>query len=160
MARDCRARRAIGVLHIATHGILDVADPEQSVLVLADGALTPRRLYQYDSGIRSELTVLSACQTALGAAHPDSVIGLANAFLVAGANAVVSSLWLLPDAPARLFMDAFYAALKRSNDETIPGALRAAQQTFLRHDQVDYRHPVCWAAFKATGGSANPLGAK
>ncbi len=151
------ARKGIRVLHIATHGILDFTNLERSFLALADGPLTAAKLYRFDPGIRAELVVLSACQTALGAAHLDSVIGLSNAFLVAGANTVVSSLWRLPDAATRVLMETFYTELGTSGAQTVPGALRAAQRALIDHADEKLRNPLCWAAFKTTGRTANPL---
>ena len=47
---------------------------------MSDAAAPRTDLYQLDRGIRAEFVMMSACQTGLGRLHPDSVIGLTNAF--------------------------------------------------------------------------------
>jgi CHAT domain-containing protein len=153
LAAVLRVQRGVPVLHVATHGVLDEAYPEASFLALADGPLTAHFLYQYDSGIRATLVVLSACQTGLGHAHPDSAIGLANAFLIAGASSVVSTLWQISDDVPPRMMTHFYTALV--NGDTISASLRAAQIAVLSDEAT--RDPYCWAAFKLTGRLDNPL---
>jgi CHAT domain-containing protein len=140
---------ALGVVHIATHGVLDLEHGEHSFLALADGPLSAGALYRYDPGIRAGLVVLSACQTGLGGAHPDSVVGLANAFLVAGGNAVVATLWQIPDVTTAKLMQALYGHL--ADGDTVPAALRAAQLTCLESANPVLRSPVTWGAFKASG---------
>lgn len=141
--------RALGIVHIATHGVLDLEKPEHSYLALADGPLTAGALYRYDPGLRAGLVVLSACQTALGAANPDSVIGLANAFLVAGANAVLATLWQIPDVTTLKLMGVLYA--HQAQDRSVTAALCAAQRACLASAHPAMRSPVTWGAFKASG---------
>jgi len=141
------------VVHLATHGILDVTSPEESYLALSDDRLTARRLYQFDPGLRVGLVVLSACKTALGSQHPDSLIGLANAFLIAGANAVVSTLWPVRDDVTAEFMTLFYEQLKEGTN--VAACLCQAQRKVMTRPGLS--HPYYWAAFKLTGSMANPF---
>ena len=141
------------VVHLATHGYLDEAHPRASCLVLSDGPLLADELYRSDRGLRAGLVVLSACQTGLGGAHPDSTIGLANAFMIAGAQSVVSTLWRIPDEVTAAMMTAFYTRLV--DGDNVAKALRAAQRDVL--DEPRTSHPVCWAAFRLAGRPENPL---
>lgn len=145
--------RDTGIIHLATHGFLNEDDPESSFVLLADGALTARELYQNDTGIRSELVMLSACQTGLGTNHPDSSIGLTNAFLVSGANSVGSTLWQIPDDASARLMASFYGELARG--ESLPASLRKAQLDIM--NESAWRDPYNWAAYKITGRLENPL---
>jgi CHAT domain-containing protein len=142
--------RGVPILHIATHGLLFLPHPESSFLAMADGPLSVNTLYRYDRGVRAGLVVLSACQTGLGHQHPDSQIGLANAFLVAGAHTVVSTLWEIPDDDTVTFMEVFYGQVMKGMP--IPACVQAAQRALIASGA-----PVeSWGAFKATGRMASP----
>ena len=61
---------------------------------------------------KTDLVVLSACDTALGdAAAGENVAGLARAFLGGGARRVVASLHKIDDADTARFMNEFYRRL-------------------------------------------------
>ncbi len=143
----------VPIIHLATHGVLDTENPEDSFIALADGKLSANFLYESDRPILANLVTLSACQTALGGEHPDSSIGLTNAFLIAGANAVVSTLWSIDDLRTVPLIVEFYR--KILDGENIAEALRNAQTEFLHEPQL--QHPYYWAAFKLIGNSSNPL---
>ena len=72
-----------------------------------DGILTASEVAQADLS-RTELVVLSACETGLGrAAGGEGVLGLQRAFQVAGAGSLVVSLWKVEDVASRVFMTQF-----------------------------------------------------
>ena len=97
------------------------------------------------------MVVLSACETALGKAESgEGVIGLVQAFLIAGAKDVIASLWRVDDAATRLLMEKFYS-LYLDKDHPLPpsDALRQAS-LWLRDSKPggkDYSAPRYWAAF-------------
>jgi CHAT domain-containing protein/tetratricopeptide (TPR) repeat protein len=106
-----------------------------------DGILTAEEISLLDLR-RTALVVLSACETGLGEVRDDEgVYGLQRAFRLAGAHTIVMSLWRVPDAPTRVFMEKFYAALLPNGD--VRAAFAAARQAMRR----EYEHPYYWAGF-------------
>jgi hypothetical protein len=150
--RGCLIEEGQGaeILHLSTHCLLDEETPEQSFVVLEDGTLTANELYAFDRGLRVGLVVMSACQTALGGFHPDSIIGLTNAMLIAGAQCVLSTTWKIPDLESASFMKVFYKAL--DDTTSVATALRKAQISMLR--SAITADPFYWAAFRATGAAS------
>lgn len=137
------------------HGLLDETNPPASFLAFADRPLTAQELYQRDIPLRVQLVVMSACQTSLGHPHPDSGIGLSNAFLIAGARSVASTLWRIPDHATLALMQGFYEAMRAG--DTLDVALAKAQRAVLQ--LPEWQHPFYWAAFKLTGSMTNPFAA-
>ena len=147
-------RRAptVDVIHLATHGVAqDVrGDGVPGAVVLAandrdDGLLTTSEIM----GLRLQagLVVLSACNTGLGNIRSEGVIGLSRAFLAAGAQSVVVSLWRVPDQPTAELMQEFYRTLAAAPNKA--AALRQAMlATRARHPD-----PLSWAGFILVGES-------
>jgi len=100
----------------------------------------------------TELVVLSACQTGTGEQlYGQSPADLRHAFHLAGARAVVSSLWSVPDRATRDLMTAFMQA---PPGQDRAAALRAAQLKVIqemRKSDVRHAHPFFWAAFTLSG---------
>lgn len=150
-ATEARAKRllpAAGLVHLATHGVLDESDPLASALLFMpgegeDGRLEVREVFGLD--LRARLVVLSACETGLGRlSRGDELVGLQRAFLYAGTPAVVTTLWKVDDRASYEVMREFYQAL----GSTPPAeALRAGQRAVLRHAM----HPFAWAGFVLAG---------
>jgi CHAT domain len=141
------------IIHLATHAFLDEVSPEYSYLQLSDGRITAGMLYQFDRGLRCDLIVMSACRTGLGGANPDSMIGLANAFLIAGAQCVVSTLWTIPDRATAAIMGSFYRHMLEGG--TVAYGLRQAQREALARPATS--DPYYWAALRVTGRTNSPL---
>ncbi|MEM9291436.1 MAG: CHAT domain-containing protein [Acidobacteriota bacterium] len=75
-----------------------------------DGILTAADIAQLD--LSAELVVLSGCETGLGqVTGAEGVLGLARAFLSAGATQVMASLWKVEDSATSTLMTAFYQHL-------------------------------------------------
>lgn len=145
-----------GIVHFATHGIVNSREPELSGLVLSlvdetgaprDGFLRLREIYALDLAAR--LVVLSACQTALGRdIRGEGLVGLTRGFMQAGATSVVSSLWRVDDRATAELMKRFYGAMLRDGLEPA-AALRAAQGDMARDER--WANPYFWAAFALHG---------
>lgn len=155
-----KALRTGGLVHVATHGYLDPANPMHSRIALHpsgtdpgdDGWLEVHEVL--DEKIRSPLIFLSGCETALGAAWStsfapgDDFVTLAQAFLYAGADNVVATLWPVQDRAAARFAGAYYGMLRTDPVD----ALAEAQRTLLR--QPEYAHPYFWSGYRITGAGA------
>ena len=104
-----------GVFHFAGHAFYDSRDPFASGLICASKAkqedvLTVANIVGRTQSISSRLVVLSACET--GQVDPtdqlEDFLGLPGAFLVAGAQTVVASLWRVDDLAACILMEKFF----------------------------------------------------
>jgi hypothetical protein len=132
-----------GVMHFATHGVVNYRKPQSSHLLLAaDEHLTAREIAQ-GRWPQATLVVLSACNT--GASQFD-IIGhrsLAGAFLKAGAPVVLATLWPVDDQATQVFMKEFYTVLAAGR--TPQDSLRAAQNKL--QENPNFNHPYYWSGF-------------
>jgi CHAT domain-containing protein len=138
-------------LHFATHAVVDEQTPAGSAVVLTpsadeDGLLQVSEISELD--LDCDLVVLSACRTGRGQlVAGEGIIGLARAFLYAGARSVVISLWNVPDISTSHLMKNFYQGL--SGHRSTADALRQAKLVILR--SAGTRHPYYWASFVSVG---------
>ena len=61
--------------------------------------------------LRAKLVVLSCCNSGRGEINSEGVVGIARAFLGAGARSVIASLWAIDDKATLAFMKVFYEHL-------------------------------------------------
>jgi CHAT domain-containing protein len=144
--------RGARVIHFATHAFADTGDPRLSYIALSgvdrygsemNGTLLAGEIAS--SQTDAELVILSACETHIGEQlFGEGLRGLSHAWVRAGADTVVGSLWKVSDQATRSLMVDFYSAFDRGRVRPA-AALRAAQLRALKHD--GYREPYYWAAF-------------
>jgi CHAT domain-containing protein len=113
-----------------------------------DGVLTALEAVGLDlRGTR--LVVLSACETGVGAvANGEGVYGLRRAFVMAGAESLLMSLWKVDDQGTAELMERYYGQLL--DGEGRSEALRQVQLAFLQNGGVQ-QHPYYWASFMFSG---------
>lgn len=140
------------IIHLATHGIADDVHGlgVPGALILAadeggDGVLTTPDIMKLK--LKTDLVVLSACNTGLGKITGDGVIGLSRGFLSAGARSVVVSLWSVPDQPTAELMQYFYQWLAKGKSKA--AALRLA----MLDTRNQHPEPTAWAGFIILGES-------
>lgn len=145
------------IVHLATHGLIDAAEPARSSVALTAGDHEDGYLHTLeilDTPTRSELVVMSACESATGkVSRGEGVIGLNRAFLAAGAQAVVASLWSVSDASTAELMKVFYDKMigkKKPASE----ALNDARLALIKGRR--FAHPFYWSPFIVTGTESAP----
>jgi CHAT domain-containing protein len=146
-----------GILHIASHGFFLPHQAEnpllRSGLALAganlkhappdDGILTA--LEASALNLRgTKLVTLSACDSGIGEVrNGEGVYGLRRAFVLAGTETLVMTLWPVSDASSRETMAAYYAGLRAGMGRG--DALRQAKLEMLK--RTGRQHPFYWASF-------------
>jgi len=138
----------------STHGILGNEIPyiKQPALVLSlvgndkeDGFLTAGEIFGMN--LNADLVGLSACKTGLGVQSAgEGVVGLSRAFMYAGADSVLVSLWSVADESTYKLMVKFFEGLKTGKDKRT--ALKDAKN-YLRANGYD--NPYYWAPFILMG---------
>jgi CHAT domain-containing protein/tetratricopeptide (TPR) repeat protein len=142
-------------VHFAAHALIDEERPARSGIVLSaaadskeDGALQMSEVMRLK--LNADLVTLSACRTGLGQLlKGEGMIGLTRAFLYAGSESVVVSLWNVNDIATASLMKAFYKNLQPGSAKD--DALRQAKLELIRGRQQAWRHPYYWAAFVLVG---------
>src|SRR3989440_4814610 len=137
------------IIHIATHGHSRLDAPNFSYVLLADGQLNAIDAFSLDLR-RCELVTLSGCETGLAlSGGGDEQLGLGRAFLAAGAESLLMSLWPVEDNATNELMQSFYQHLLKGESKV--QALRSAQCSLLHSASSAYTHPYFWAAFRLVG---------
>ena len=138
------------VLHLALHGYANLEYPDRSALVFApqrngndDGHLEVREIRRLH--LNARLVTLSACDTGVGPVGEAGVANIVNAFIEAGAESVVSTLWKVEDQTTAHLMTMFYRSL--ANHDSKVESLRNAQLDLLRSNLP----PYYWAGFEIVG---------
>jgi len=144
------------VLHLALHGYADVEYSDRSALVFApeehgpdDGLLQIREIRSLP--LKASLVTLSACDTGVGPVGEEGVANVVNAFVEAGAQTVVSTLWALEDHSTAHLMTVFYEHLGRAEEKG--QALREAQLEMIASGDP----PYFWAGFEVVGDPTGNL---
>ncbi|TFH64490.1 MAG: CHAT domain-containing protein, partial [Gemmatimonadales bacterium] len=141
-----------GVIHLATHALVDQTSAAGTRIILApgegeDGLLSAGDIARMNIG--AGLVVLSACRSAAGqVVRGEGVQGLTAPFLQAGARSVLATQWAIDDRSGHRLIRDFYQGLAEGS--TVGEALRGAKLAAL--DRGD--PPAVWAAFTAVGDAS------
>ena len=144
---------SVALVHIAAHGRMETGEillapnplPVSRTSIEEDFLLTMKDILNVH--MRARLVVLSCCHSARGEIKAEGVVGIARAFLGAGARSVLVSLWAIDDEATMEFMERFYQHLMKG--ESASEALNQAMKSMRESDEfsaADY-----WAPFVLIG---------
>lgn len=142
-------------LLISTHGFTDDIIPQFSGLMFTQPnngdenedtfLLTPEIA---KLNLNADLVVLSACNTGVGKLYGgEGINGLNTAFLIAGSNANILSLWPVDDAGTTLTMQNLFRNIIQNKADTA-ATLCQIKRSFIKGDfGEEYKKPSYWAPF-------------
>ena len=144
---------SVGLVHIAAHGRKETGEivlapnprsgskpPTEEDYILKMSDIQAVRL-------RARLVVLSCAHSGQGKVSSEGVVGMARAFLFAGARSVLAALWAIDDEATMMFMKSFYQQL--GSGESASVALQRAMKCL--RDSHDFSAPRYWAPFVLIG---------
>ncbi|WP_153799431.1 CHAT domain-containing protein [Foetidibacter luteolus] len=149
---------AYKLVHLATHASMGTENSTGNWIQFypADSMNINNRLYLHEiynlNLHQTELVILSACETAGGAnSSGEGLLSLSRAFMYAGSDGVISTLWKTEDRVAALLMQRVHYYLQQK----IPPqkALRLAKIDLLNDDKLSvlYKTPNYWGNFVYAG---------
>ncbi|HEY7352264.1 MAG TPA: CHAT domain-containing tetratricopeptide repeat protein [Terriglobales bacterium] len=140
-------------IHFVAHGTANRLSPLDSAILLSGSPGGSFKLYARDivqRPLNADLVTISACYSAGERSYSgEGLVGLAWAFLRAGAHNVIAALWDVTDTPAEQLMERFYEELDKG--QTPDEALRSAKLSLLH--EGTYGNPFYWAPFQLYTGS-------
>ncbi|XP_073229693.1 tetratricopeptide repeat protein 28-like [Porites lutea] len=144
---------SVALVHIAAHGEMETGEialapntkPSSVDTAREDYLLTMKDVLK--AQIRARLVVLSCCHSACGEVKSEGVVGIARAFLGAGARSVLVSLWAIDDEATMEFMEFFYRQLV--NGKSASEALNEAMKSMRESDR--FSAVKYWAPFVLIG---------
>lgn len=135
-------------VHFVAHGAAARTRPLDSAVILGRDANRDYRLRARDiagQSLAARLVTISSCHGAGTTTYAgEGLVGLAWAFLHAGAQQVVAALWAVKDSAAPKLMDDLYAGIRAGRDPAV--ALRDAKLALLR-SKTTFQHARYWAPF-------------
>ena len=146
--------QSVALIHIAAHG-----NPKTGEIALAPNPgwkskkKNPEVEYILKLSdiqavrMRARLVVLSCCHSGKGEVKSEGVVGIARAFLFAGARSVMVSLWAIDDEATMEYMKSFYQHLKDGESASV--ALQKAVKCL--RDSKRFSAPKYWAPFVLIG---------
>ena len=143
---------SVSLVHLAAHGcretgeiilspnVADADRPKEEDFLLTKADVLGVQL-------RARLVVLSCCYSGRGEIKAEGVVGIARAFLGAGARSVIASLWALSDEATLEFMKHFYEHLVegKSASKSLHQAMK------LMRESEEFNAVQYWAPFMLIG---------
>ena len=145
---------SVSLVHIAAHGSAETGEillspnprpgsskpPEEKDFLLTMTDVLNAKL-------DAKLVVLSCCHSGRGKIKAEGVVGIARAFLGAGARSVIASLWAIDDEATLVFMRHFYEHLVKG--QSASKSLHEAMKMMRESD--DFNAVKYWAPFMLIG---------
>ena len=146
---------SVALVHIAAHGRMETGEialapnPSRETQLPKDADYLLKMSDVLNTKLRARLVVLSCCHSGRGEIKAEGVVGIARAFLGAGARSVLVSLWAIDDEATLEFMKDFYQHLfgGRSASE----ALNRAMKSMRESDELELGEVKHWAPFLLIG---------
>lgn len=140
------------VIHLATHVVTPAEQPEQALIAFGiDRSGEPQFLSTADVAamhVPGAIVAMTGCSTGAGEIREGAgLLGLTRAWQLAGARAVIATLWPVEDSQGELFTD-FYRYLRRTSAAE---ALRRSQMDMIASGTWR-SSPRYWASYQLTGG--------
>ena len=149
---------SVSLVHFAAHGCMETGeialtpDPDRisTVPTEEDYILTIGDVL--NAQLRAKLVVLSCCHSGRGEIKAEGVVGIARAFMGAGARSVVVSLWAIDDEATLEFMKCFYQHLAEGKpaSESLNLAMKSLRES------KKFRDIKYWAPFLLIGDDVTP----
>ena len=150
--RVLRRLESVSLVHIAAH-----TRSETGEILLSPNHASPERPKEQDfllamedvlkAKLRAKLVVLSCCHTGKGKICAEGVVGIARAFLGAGARSVIASLWAIEDKATMEFMRNFYEHLIAGHS----ASKSLSQAMKLMRESGEFNEVRQWAPFVLIG---------
>src|ERR1700722_7432424 len=143
---DRLAAHAYDLIHYAGHIVHDPVKSEYALRLHGGRLLGADSVRDHAQG--APVVFLNSCWSARATGisqQPSSGLGMTDAFLEAGAQAVIGSLFPAPDVGARTFAEAFYRCVL--DGKTLGEAMRLARKTVMGASDCG----PAWACFVLFG---------
>ena len=144
---------SVALIHIAAHGaaqtgeVLLAPNPKRTSDIAKKEDCILRMAEVLAVGVRARLVVLSCCHSGHGKLMSEGNIGIARAFIAAGARSVLVSLSAIDDEATLMFMKEFYKEMLKGS--TASKALNKAME-YLRNS-TEFCELRYWAPFVLIG---------
>ena len=143
----------VALIHLAAHGNSKTGEILLAPNLSTESKIPSREDYMLTmpdvltAGLRARLVVLSCCHSGQGKVYDEGVVGIARAFLGAGARSVLVALWAINDEATLEFMRVFYQHLTRGKkaSQALSGATNYMRET------KEYGATRHWAPFVLIG---------
>ena len=138
------------LFHIASHGATNMSNRYDNYILLRDNKAAPVKMYSYEIEELEhcpKLVVLSACDTGIGAfSNGVGTYSISRAFMAAGAETIIKSLWKVNDRSTKIFMTKLYSHWAQGIS-----LMEALSKTRNEMDADPNFSPFDWAGFVLEG---------
>ncbi|XP_044168970.1 tetratricopeptide repeat protein 28-like [Acropora millepora] len=149
---------SVGLIHIAAHG----NERTGEIALSPNPGWTSKFPQKTDyilkmcdvqaANLQASLVVLSCCHSGRGRIlKGEGVVGIARAFLAAGARSVLVALWAIDDEATMVFMKNFYQHLKKG--KTASAAVHQTMKSLRESER--FSEMRYWAPFQLIGDDVN-----